>query len=504
MPTRGKLLEISMLLCIAISQCHGLPEVPPESFSEEVTTVNRTITYSIFVAFLLVYWAHGMTIRASSDTLLYSNLSYKFLLTIFPTFGFIVIADPLASISDGDTILGIDIFKKPLEEYNKTITEDTNSNYYHKEANDYSGPNTDAIILDIDIELEENPMKNNIDKIRQQIHRKNDWLVDYGKRTQEFDTNNHDNAPYLAAILQSLDPDKARKLKHCLHNSSLFIGFDMVDETLLKSLKCIKTEEMNIIGPGAVYKYQAVVPPKAVRYLPTTMLDQLSDASSIDQYPFKEIFYTLAQLLYTIIAYSDINIDRWLKLVYLVYMVMTFLHTLSLLLLHSQTSAFSIQYTEDFKNSMPSDSSLLLGLDTGLDQEFGHTANDLEEKDEPINHFYDGISHKDKLVHRMIQELNTYKGTIENSTSDEMGGLIFLLIFGLLAMPFLLGIWADYSSHSPVKWVVLTWSLSSVLPFAILFTESDNIGYLVWGACSLISFACIIGATVMGYSSIKE
>ncbi|KAL0091875.1 hypothetical protein J3Q64DRAFT_1725677 [Phycomyces blakesleeanus] len=454
MPRLRRSFGTCALLYISVLECYGLPENTTE---DTRATYSNVVAFSVIKAIVFAYLAHSMVIRPSMNTISSGTFGERFLFLAFPTFAGSLVSHHISAAWYGDRSLGIENFKKPLEVYSKTISEEADDNIIHTIAGEPSGSYFGSFSAQNDIELESNPMKANLNMVQQKTQRKSDWLVDYGNKTQEFNIEDHDNATYLAALLQSLGPDKAKKLKHCLLNSSLFVGFDLLDETLLEDLNYIKTDQIRVIGLGVACKYQASVAPSVVRYLPTTMLDQLYDSSSVDRVPYKEVFITLVQLGYTVIeCLNPNNENKWIKSVLLVYMIMSMGQTLSILALHTQEFAFSVRYRPGHpKQNISSDNTCTPASDTHLDKDFGCTSRPLEGQNETANEYCDAVIHKGSFLYQVLQGLNIYTNTEEPLDPYEESVWNFFVVVLLFAMPFLLGIWADYASHSTTEWLVL-------------------------------------------------
>ncbi|KAL0078782.1 hypothetical protein F4703DRAFT_1877170 [Phycomyces blakesleeanus] len=196
------------------------------------------------------------------------------------------------------------------------------------------------------------------------------------------------------------------------------------------------------------------------------MIDQLDTVHNTDETSYVEIFVTIGQLFYTTIECMDIDGDRWAKLIIIVYTAMSILQTFSLIVLHKQTTAFSIK---DDKN---------------------------DEEEDIVKE--DGLSLTEEDRESVSEDNGTLKlDDIQVSALSTFLGMIVSLI---------IGVWAKYNSHSTVEWLVIAWILSP-LPLAtfFIFCVLFNFNGETKWANALVSIflisstGCLIAATIIGY-----
>ncbi|KAI9027442.1 hypothetical protein CLU79DRAFT_832825 [Phycomyces nitens] len=211
------------------------------------------------------------------------------------------------------------------------------------------GPSTSNIPL---VQESEEDEDNNTEtseprKPRSRAIRLRDCLVN-DQRAQNINIEDHNNSAYLAAFLHILGPEKAKKTKHCILNGFLTIGYENQEETTEYSY-CL-SDKITTSGPGATCKYQRDIDPSNVRYLSTDMIDKLESAHNTDEISHIEIFVTMGQIFFTSITCNDTDGDRWVKVILIMYTLMSVLQTASLFILHKQTTAFSIKDDQELSS----------------------------------------------------------------------------------------------------------------------------------------------------------
>ncbi|KAL0075282.1 hypothetical protein J3Q64DRAFT_1775794 [Phycomyces blakesleeanus] len=192
----------------------------------------------------------------------------------------------------------------------------------------------------------------------------------------------------------------------------------------------------------------------------------------------------------------DLDGDRWAKVIIIIYTTMSILQTLSLIMLHKQMSAFSIKEDEDEKiRNDDGDSTSTEGEDekTLPNHEDSVSTEDEDKKTQPNDG--DSTSVEDGRKHF---ELST-------DILDHEDVSISSMFIGSAAS-LLIGIWADYNSHSVTEWLVLSWIISPFIITLIIFTaviiDNDILGILliiITVIASVCVIGCLIGATIIGY-----
>ncbi|KAI9030896.1 hypothetical protein CLU79DRAFT_842665 [Phycomyces nitens] len=164
---------------------------------------------------------------------------------------------------------------------------------------------------------------------------------------------NGDNVIYLAAILYTMNPQQARRTKHCILNESIYLGLDLPPRKLPQYPTLIMSKDISITGTGVDSTYQASVKPYAVRYLTENMLDQIPATHYMDDTSYIELSVTIVQLVNIVVECIDEDGDKWVKVVMIIYTIMSVLQTLSLMILHKQSMVLSILYERDTNSETP-------------------------------------------------------------------------------------------------------------------------------------------------------
>ncbi|KAI9027543.1 hypothetical protein CLU79DRAFT_582996 [Phycomyces nitens] len=192
------------------------------------------------------------------------------------------------------------------------------------------------------------------------------------------------------------------------------------------------------------------------------MIDRLQAAHNTDETSYIEIFVTIGQLFFTTIECMDIDGDRWSKVIMIVYTAMSVLQSASLILLHKQTTSFSIK---DDKELVPKDTEVVL-------------------------------TEKDRRLRGEFIDVLKFDPDIVAVITTALGIIASLLI----------GIWADYNVHSTTEWLVLSWILSPIpvgaffMLGALLDWDGDSIFVIVPGCALFVaSTGCLLAATIIGY-----
>ncbi|KAI9022735.1 hypothetical protein CLU79DRAFT_835108 [Phycomyces nitens] len=373
-------------------------------------------------------------------------------------------------------------------------------------------------------------------------------IVAYGKGEGNYSIPyKADNVAYLAAILLVLKPRQAKRVKHCILNDSLYLGFDIKDSELNYyeyNENVVRTEDMTIVGSGSIHKYQAVVKAHSVRYLTPEMLIQLQSVHYLDNTSYLGICITTGQLVYTVIECIDADGDRWTKVIMIIYMMMSVLQTISLCVLHKQIAACSIYYAKDIaydksakKNVTSSDDgfsnkdettsgdrpisdspkttpegtetdSLLekktldddtLLINLPVPHEIGHT--EIEEKT-------NDLLYPTSFLERIVMEYPICPNEVYFKFNEQEYWSPIIFILGGIIVSLMLGIWANYQAHTTTQWIVLAWILSPILMVALVIFRKvlpkDSLLYIpivcLTYLIGITGAACVFSATVEGYT----
>ncbi|KAL0078988.1 hypothetical protein F4703DRAFT_1878160 [Phycomyces blakesleeanus] len=439
-----------IVLLAFIPKCYA-----PPIEQDDVKFTSKLPVVSILRTVLLGYMTHIVTIRPRTGVSGFSTIFRRLLALLYPSSGIGTAIESMYKSFNGDKILGISqytFFDKATEK------KDGDSHYPNNKASSDSLLLIKASASECEKDEEENTESTDAQELHLEVSRLRDRLVQDAKN-KNIDIKEYDNAPYLAAFLHVIGPEQAKKTKGCILNRSVTIGFNNVKPTIYM-LSSRVTNEISVTGPGAACKNQAEILPKVFRYMSDSMIDQLETAHNMDETSYVEILVTIGQLFFTTIECMDIDGDRWAKVIIIIYTSMSVLQTGSLIALHKQTMAYSIK--NDGRENMFLNSKVL----TLTEEErklLGESTNKFESNEEVVI-------------------LSTFTGIV-----------VFLLI----------GIWADYSSHSITEWLVLAWILSPILAalgfFTFICNNSDIMLYLILVIASISSIGCLIAATIIGY-----
>ncbi|KAL0088427.1 hypothetical protein F4703DRAFT_1927156 [Phycomyces blakesleeanus] len=346
-------------------------------------------------------------------------------------------SESISSAYHADAYLGIDTFKKSLEEYERLKAINKSSLYEESLA---------SSSIEKDDTSETKLLISDYDNLRQRIRHLRDWLVEYTKTNQQLEIKEYDNAPYLAALLHTMGPDKGRKIKHCIVNTSLYIGFDLLFDTALVEINSNESENMKIAGSGAMCRYQKIVFPKVVRYLSTDMLDELMATYRLDETSYTERCVTVMQIMYIIYECIGGRGDRWSKLIMIIYTIMSILQTGSLIALHTQKTAFSIHYKSDITYTK-------LNNTSGFNESSSNgtiKSTKRESKSHPESKVRDhrNILYQGSFLHQFVREMIPYGNKEAIESANDMDPTVLASIIGGTGLSLLLGIWADYTIHT--------------------------------------------------------
>ncbi|KAL0087689.1 hypothetical protein J3Q64DRAFT_1733964 [Phycomyces blakesleeanus] len=449
---QSRLYILLILLLNFITKCRAPP------IEQDYTIPSSGITvFSIVLTIVIGYLAHTLTVRPQKPFGKMDTNCFRLLLFIFPMSGVYMAIFAIYSRYCGDRLLGIDQFKIPLKKYEHRIRNKDITNFPSPPPLPPPSPplppslQSFARISSIPSLSKETyglEADQYVDKIKKvpspddwlsNTERLRDWLVDYMRTSQNIQFKKYDNAPYLAALLHTLGPEKARKVKHCIINNNLLLGFDSAKYT--SSPGCVEqmTSNISVNGPGVNLRYQSSINVGLVRYMSIDLMNQLQTAHNVNSVPYTEALVTIVQLVYITIICIYANGDRWAKVPIFIYVAMSILQTVSLIFLHKQpTSPVNRMY--------------------------------LSDKDNRLGSFLHFILERCEFKHAQLP--------LDGDIFSDRGAVV----------PLLICIWADYSSHSTTESLILCG----------LCTPIKVHRWLV-AFYFLVSFGCLISGTIIGY-----
>ncbi|KAL0091842.1 hypothetical protein J3Q64DRAFT_1695978 [Phycomyces blakesleeanus] len=476
MPT-SKYILICILLAIAVPECYA----PPVA-TNNPEQISNSAAYDILI--LLGYLTHLMTIRPVPRCEGEYSTFWRVPYFIYPTIGLGSALKAIVFGFYGDTILGIDKANKYIKKIDK----------------------------------KKRPLDKSLDeRFLEFLASFRDKINIEAEKDYNYTHKPGDNLFYLAAILHLMKPRQARRVKHCILNSNIYLGLEATPKQINQYRQLILSEDMVVTGKGAGCTYQTDISPFYFCYLTEEMINQIPVARYLDNTSYTEICITIGQLVYT---------------------------TISLCVLHKQLAAFSIPYDKDINiviyeiGDLPSESDILnpdlydkediIGIQTRIGNirnrmpnsyymsSHEDTSSNREEDTPPKNNgppqenskppsiLYEG-SFLEKIIQKeKIIDNNEYKTYIEYHTySYIISGC------GGLTLSLLVGIWADYSAHSVTQWLVLTWILNQVLWMFLTGLKSTIPSYrktkrsiilscLIY-TIGFIGAGCVFTAAVNGY-----
>ncbi|KAL0091841.1 hypothetical protein J3Q64DRAFT_1725569 [Phycomyces blakesleeanus] len=512
-------------------------------------SISRSQAYEILKTIVLGYLTHIMTIRPTSDTDQMNTLYWRATFFVYPTIGIGTAFKAIFIAYDGDKILGID----EADKYIKEIDENKKQHWIEAWASDCWLPLKEFFLSKFSTPGSKYDSSGNRteekessrDDFRTKAAELRDKIKKEAEKDKDYTHRPGDNVFYLAAILHLMKPRQARRAKHCILNSSIYLGLE-ANEAQVEKYKdnIIPSQNMRITGTGIESTYQAGIKPFTVRYLSEKMLDQIHTAYYLDATSYTEICITIGQLVYTVIECIDTQGDRWAKVIMIIYMTMSVLQTVSLWCLHKQISALTILYDEDINiviyeiGDLPSESDILnpdlydkedvIGIQTRIGNirnrmpnsyymsSHEDTSSNREEDTPPKNSgppqenskpptilyegsFLEKIIQKEKIINN-----NGYKTYIEYHTYSYITAGCGGMTLSLLA-----GIWAGYNVHSVTQWLVLAWILSPVLLVPMFYLKNrlkirkkPKLVIILWGIVYIFGFigaGCVLAATILGY-----
>ncbi|KAL0078963.1 hypothetical protein F4703DRAFT_1878029 [Phycomyces blakesleeanus] len=500
MSLKNSWIIVCGLLFTFLPRCRAPPVDPSDSEPTSelpVASILRTI--------VLGYMAHIVTVRPQTGVDNMGTNVARFICFTYPTWGISIAFDAIHDAYYADKILGIDNFKILLKKYEED-KDTTSKNEDHKSLDSaelISPLSQNELIPEYSPTLKDDEQDSPSDVILSKTKNLRDWLVDYMAKNNT-PVKEYDNAPYLAALLHTIGPKKAKKVKHCILNKHMLLGFDSRTYKNVPKREDTRTENISVTGPGAECEYQSNIQAENIRYLKTEMISKIRTSYNVDNISYIETFITIVQLFFTTIECMDINGNKWAKLIMIVYTAMSVIQTLSLVILHKQTEPFSLHYNEDvpWKEVLVERGAKEPSEEAKIDL----ADEDIEETSDCFKKHQSDLFYKNSFLHFVME--NRYLEAESDSilTNYSESTTIAFCLFGGMAGSLLIGIWADYSSHSVVQWIVLAWILSPML--ILLGTiidwfspnpDSDTFIFLSIMVSVLCNFGCIIAATIYGY-----
>ncbi|KAL0092252.1 hypothetical protein J3Q64DRAFT_1718278 [Phycomyces blakesleeanus] len=460
-----------------------------EVFPDSRFTETQFIIFQVVKTILFCYVTHIMTVRPDgSATFLFAV--YKRLCSFaWPTSGVHEAFGSVIKVYRSNSILGINHLST------HTITKAAEvpgyfSTYQHS-------PPTAA-------DLTERSLSN---PTMRKFYSQNRWSDVLEESISPYYNGEHDNVSHLARILETMGPTKARKVKHCILNGNLYIGFNRLNELDGQPVHRPRTENMRVAGSGSVCIYQVPVHPTLVRYLPHSMIDELQQAYFIEETCYTQIFMCFIQMAFTVYECVIDSGDRWFKIVLIVFMVMSFFQTLSAIILPTQVAAYSIHcLTEGERidpleyqspNNAQSSSSGFLGcMPTILRKSF-------EERD--------------TIAYDVLQKSAMDSGTISvvlgdhinngiSITSQPAGWWEAVVIVASTLTPFMIGFWAGYGINTLTEWLVVAWigfsgffTIIRVFLFDPNFMSNALVCFLFVILFVFPGLALVLASTITGY-----
>ncbi|KAI9021593.1 hypothetical protein CLU79DRAFT_752292 [Phycomyces nitens] len=331
----------------------------------------------------------------------------------------------------------------------------------------------------------------------------------YQSTIDEFNRGKHDNGGYLRDLMISIGPVRAEKLKKAILSGSIYIGCNLVVEKEDYKPVHLKTEDMTIAGPGSKCSYQIPVHPKIVRYLSKPMLNQLREATCLEESAHLPRFISLIQLGYTLYEIIRGSGDSWSKIILGIFTIMSILQTASLFFLPMQVSAFSIESDLE-RDRAYYEKQGIQNIDI-------YNVNNFNGAMAHISEEVEGSEKKNARVALQVlarSRVPSYLGLalfVENKTrlkslSTQPSGKWELCVLSSgVVVPLLFGIIAGYERHTTTQWLVIAWICSSI-PFTFLrlfFLEPDLINSKTFIPMMLVmvlpGISLILAATICSY-----
>ncbi|KAI9021626.1 hypothetical protein CLU79DRAFT_835503 [Phycomyces nitens] len=492
-----------LLLFVMLIECSAAPISTADSVSDE-----EVAAYSILKTVILGYLAHAKTVRPDPSTITLSTSFKRMNALGFPTSGIYDAVGSMVKSFNADELLGIDVFNKWYKKHTKNKSDPP-----HEEAStssdvaaDTSDPNK---ILLREISSDENytgtgtdtGTSSNTNTSQLYGTQTIKWITEYKEALEGFDIKENDNAPYLAALLLHLGPDKAKKVKHCLLNDNLFIGYNDFSNVRSEPRCKYTSKDMTVTGSGSMCKYQVPVCPSLVRYLPIDMLDQLQGASNIDNTSLTEVFVSAIQILYIVYECIRGRGERWSKIIMLVFLMMSILQTLSMLALHSQVAAFSIHCNNE---EVYPDSQLTpkFTYRSSIMKYWNFCFQDPNSMSfRRVDFAYD-VTQKCGITPQVLEKLFQDEDVKRVDISIQPGGIWELIVLiATVAVPLLLGYWAKYDNMESSRWFVLLWivySFFETIVYINYYNPASFINFRSHRGLNLFTFLLLVISAFLG------
>ncbi|KAL0085408.1 hypothetical protein J3Q64DRAFT_1743579 [Phycomyces blakesleeanus] len=245
-----------------------------------------------------------------------------------------------------------------------------------------------------------------------------------------------------------------------------------------------------------------------------TMIDQLEMVHRLDDSSYLETFATIGQLFFTTIECMEIDGDRWVKVIIIIYTIMSVLQTVSLIALHKQTSAFSVFKDANTKTSAKNDDPISTKKEykSELSEDVSSISTKNEDNTESskdnlpvlIENEDSGILPKTdaSIISQCLDKLKRKKARTAKLRADIIE--ILTAFAGIIVLLFM-GIWADYNSHSVTEWLVISWFLCPLLICTIstcvfcIERNAEKTTEILLVPSLIIPFGLVTSATVIGY-----
>ncbi|KAI9012086.1 hypothetical protein CLU79DRAFT_771243 [Phycomyces nitens] len=460
-----------------------------EMFPDSRFTETQFIIFQVIKTILFAYVTHIMTVRPDGSATFLSAVYKRLCSLAWPTSGVHEAFGSIIKVYRSNSILGIDHISKHIS-IKAAEVPGYFSTYQHS-------PPTVADPTETSLS---NPTMRT-------FYSRNRWSDVLEKSISPYYNGEHDNVSHLARILETMGPTKARKVKHCILNGNLYIGFNRLNEMDGQPVRRPRTEDMRVAGSGSVCLYQVPVHPTLVRYLPHSMIDELQQAYFIEETCYTQIFMSVIQMAYTVYECVIDSGDRWFKIVLIVFMVMSFFQTLSAIILPTQVAAYSIHCLREgeridpleFQNpnsTPPSASGFMKYMPSILRKSF-------EERD--------------TIAYDVLQKSEMDSGTISvvlgdhinngiSITSQPAGWWEAVVIVASTLVPFMLGFWAGYEVKTLTEWLVVAWigfsgffTIIRVFLFDPNFMTNTLVCFLFTIFLVLPGLALVLASTITGY-----
>ncbi|KAL0074899.1 hypothetical protein F4703DRAFT_1891504 [Phycomyces blakesleeanus] len=494
---RNNLLILCILLVEFVHRCRA----PPVE-QEEADPFAIPPALEILKTIVLGYMAHVLTVRPETGIGPYSTESRRLGCFAFPVMGIGFAAQSIYFAIYGDNILGISKFKQMLKKYD----EETRNSYAKGGENISVNPGSslfsETFKSNNQKEFNATHQTSNVESFLERTSSLRDWLVE-SMRANGVYTKEYDNAPYLAALLHTMDPKDAKKVKQCILNENILLGFDSSTYKPLKEHFVKVTKDLSVSGPGSLAEYQTTVRPSYVRYLSISMLNQLTASYNVDDTSYFEVCVTLGQIFFTVVECMEIDGDKWAKVVMIIYTAMSVFQVTSLFALHKQSMPFTVYYDQDLSwQKLIEDRGIYVIKDVKRIL-FPHKY--APKPLTPTGIVYSGWVYPTSCV-LFILERREFELDRRRLLIDIYGNRVhgIFSILGMGVSP-LVCIWADYKSQSITKWLVIGWMVAPVVFHCGIAIQNGTIGYnflvrSTWFIfISLLSLGCLLTATVFGY-----